>query len=128
MTNATATSSGGSVMCRDGALTGRRRRLFGWVDAGAGELHGRRREALDPAEGDAPLARVVGIVLGVDDDDLAGAELFGEDALRQRVLDEALDRAPQWTSPEGGVVAPLGQEHLRRLRDLQPEALTFELR
>jgi hypothetical protein len=65
--------------------------------------------------------------LGVDDDRLAHAELLPEDPLRQRVLHELLDRAPERSGSEGLVVALLRQQLLRRPRELEPEALALEL-
>ena len=58
----------------------------------------------------------LGVGLGVDDDDLAGAELLVEEPLGQRVLDEALDGPAQRAGAERGVVAPVGQEQLGRRR------------
>ena len=95
---------------------------------GAGELHGRRLEALDRTEDDSLLVRAIGVVLGVDDDDLAGAELLVEDALGERVFDLPLDRTTQRPGAEGRVIAALREEDLRGLRELEAEALALELR
>src|SRR5438874_3986871 len=44
--------------------------------AGLGQLHRRRGEALDGAEGAAHLVRLVGVRLVIEDDDLAGGVLI----------------------------------------------------
>ena len=80
-----------------------------------------------PAERDPLLARLVGVVLGVDDDDLAGAELLVEQRLGQRVLDEALDGPAQRPGAELRVVALVGQQQLGRLGELEADALALEL-
>ena len=58
------------------------------------------------------ISPVSAIGLGVDDDDLAGAELLVEELLGERVLDEALDGPTQRPGAERGVVALVGQEEL----------------
>jgi hypothetical protein len=72
-------------------------------------------------------ALVVGVVLGVDDDDLAGGELLVEDLLRQRVLDVALDRPTHRTSTELRVVAQIGEQLLGGRLDLDAQTLALEL-
>src|SRR3990172_4115551 len=69
---------------------------------GAGELDGRnlRRDA-------GALEHDLGVA-DVDDDRLARAELLPEQLLGQRVLDQALDLAPQRPGAERRVVALLG--------------------
>ena len=66
---------------------------------------GGRLDALDRAEHEV-------LTLGVDQDGLTGVELLPQDLLGQRVLEVALDRAPQRTSTELRVVALLGQQEL----------------
>ena len=99
------------VLRRDGSGVAptRRRRC-------AGQLHGRGLEALDRPEHDLASRPGSGSSLGVDDDDLAGAELLVEEPLGQRVLDQALDGPAQRPGAEGGVVAPVGEEQLGGLR------------
>src|SRR5437879_6006467 len=63
-----------------------------------GELDGRWFDAFDGTEDDL-------VVLRVHDDREAGAELLPQDPLRERVLDHALDGAPQRTGAERRVVA-----------------------
>ena len=65
--------------------------------------------------------------VGVDDDRVAGVEFLPQDLLGQRVLDEALDRTAQRPGTERGVVAPLGEQQLRRVRELETETLRLEL-
>src|SRR5579885_1607778 len=93
-----------------------------------GELGRRGHEALDRPEGDALLAlRRLGVVLHVDDHDLAGAELLVEQALGHRVLDEALDGTPQRPGAQRRVVALVGEVVLGGRRDLDADALALEL-
>src|SRR4051794_2561006 len=87
------------------------------VAGGLGQLDGRRREALDAVERQALRVRRVGIVLDVDHDDLAGAEVLEEQALGDRVFHHALDGPAQRSGTEGRVVALLAQEELRGLGD-----------
>ena len=82
---------------------------------------GGSHDALDRPEHDLA-------VLGVDDDRLAGPELLPQDALRQGVLDVALDGTAQGTGAQRGVVALLGQVVLGRVGELEGEALAEELR
>src|SRR4051812_3508371 len=87
----------------------------------ARELHRRRLETLDGAEDDL-------VALGVDDDRLARVELLPQDLLRQRVLDVTLDGAAQRPGAQRRVVALLGEQVLRRIGELEPEALALQLR
>src|SRR5690606_28689238 len=65
--------------------------LGGLRSPGLGQLHRRRGEALDRPEDDDVLVGLR-VDLGVDHDDLAGPDLLQEELLRDRVLDQALDR------------------------------------
>jgi hypothetical protein len=89
---------------------------------GLRQLDGRRLEALHALEGQLDLVGL-GVLLGVDDDDLSGTELLVEELLGELVLDEALDRPPQRAGAEGGVVALVGDEDLGRRRELDADAL-----
>src|SRR5207253_7976916 len=93
-------------------------RLFG--GPGLGELDRWRLDALDGAEDDL-------VVLDVDDDGGPGPELLPEDALRQRVFDQALDGAPEGSGTELGVVTPLGQQLLGGVGELEAQALALQL-
>ena len=96
--------------------------------AGTGQLGRRRLEALDGVEGDHLLALGrLGVDLDVGDDRLAGPELLPEQALGERVLDEALDGPTQRTGAELRVVAVVGQVQLGRVGQLQADALALEL-
>ncbi len=55
---------------------------------------------------------------------LADSEFLPEDLLRERVLDELLDRPTQRTSAERRLVAPLRDELLGSERQLEADALT----
>ena len=57
----------------------------------------------------------------------AGAELLVEQPLGQRILDQALDGPAQRAGAERRVVAPVGQEELGRVGELDAEALALEL-
>ena len=70
---------------------------------------------------------MIRVWLGVDDDDLAGAELLVQDLLGERILDQALDRTTQWTCSELRVVALDSQMLLCALGQLDAEALALEL-
>ena len=61
--------------------------------------------------------------LGVDDHGLAGPELLVEELLRQRILDEALDRAAERPSAERLVVAPEREQRARRVGQLDVDVL-----
>ena len=108
----------------DSTRTGCRRLRLG--GAGLRQLDRRRLEALDAPEGELHLVGL-GVLLGVDDDDLPGAELLVEELLGQLVLDEALDGPAQRAGAEGGVVALVGDERLGRRRELDADALPGEL-
>src|SRR5919197_276951 len=58
------------------------------------------------------------LVLAIDEDRRAGAELAPEDEVGQRVLDVALDRAAQRPGAHRRVVALLDEELLRGVREL----------
>ena len=95
--------------------------------ASASSIGGGSKPSIGP-EHDHCLARALGIGLGVDDDDLAGAELLPEEPLGQRVLDQALDGPAQRPGAERRVVAPVGEEDLGRVGELEADALALELR
>ena len=94
--------------------------------AGLGELHRRGLEALHRPEHDDLLARL-GVVLDVDEDDLAGAELLEQQPLGERVLDQALDGPAQRPGAQLRVVALVGEEVLGLLGELEAQALALEL-
>ena len=60
------------------------------------------------------------LALDVDQHDLAGADLAVEHLLGEHVLDLALDRAAQRPGAQDRVEAPLGQQVLGRLGQLDP--------
>src|ERR1700733_8557007 len=84
------------------------------------ELDWGRLETLDGPKDDA-------LALHIDDDRLADPEFLPENLLREGVLDELLDRPAKRTSTERRVVALLGHELLGLSRQLDPDALGFEL-
>src|SRR5687768_11276022 len=85
---------------------------------GFAELRGRLREH--------PEVELGAVGRHVDLDLVATTELAGQDLLRQRVLDEALDCALQWSCAEALVVALLREEVARRRGELERELLLRE--
>src|SRR5215207_213898 len=79
--------------------------LFGWD----GDLLGLRRSPREDRDGDL----VVGVALPVDQDRRAGGELAAEHEVGERVLDEALDRAPERAGAHRRVVALVDEQLLR---------------
>src|ERR1700722_8448533 len=75
------------------------------VGAGAGQLQGRRLDALDGPEAQLRALAVDGGFLDVDHNRLADAEFLPQDPLRERVLHQLLDGPAQWPRPELRVVA-----------------------
>src|SRR5215208_281117 len=67
------------------------------------------------------------LISAVNDDGVAGAELAAYDAAREGVLDVASYGPRQRSSAELRVVALLGEELLRRVGDLDLDALTFQV-
>ena len=63
----------------------------------------------------------------VDEDDRAGTELLEQEPLGHRIFDQALDGPAQRPGAERRVVAPLGQEQLGRVGELDADALAGEL-
>ena len=61
-------------------------------------------------------------VLRVDVDGVALAELALQQPQRERVLDQPLDRALERAGAVGRVPACLGEDFLRRIRQLEPQA------
>src|SRR5215470_1214710 len=84
------------------------------------QLDGRRLDPFDRPEDDLTVERV-------DDDRLARVELLPEDLLRERILDEALDRTTQRPGTERRVVTLLGEQQLGVVGELEPDALGLEL-
>src|SRR5665213_493834 len=87
---------------------------------GACEFDWRRLETLGRPEDELTLDKV-------DDDDLPGPELLGQDPLGKGVLDVLLNRPTQRPRPELSLIALVGDVVLRFLRQLQPEALGLHL-
>ena len=91
------------------------------LGTGPGELDRRGLDPLDGAEHDL-------VALGVDHDRVAGVEFLPQDLLRQRVLDDALDRTPQRPGTERRRRSPcLASRSFASLRELEAEALRLEL-
>src|SRR5215207_7613783 len=67
------------------------------------------------------------LISAVNDDGVAGAELAAYDAAREGVLDVASYGPRQRSSAELRVVALLGEELLRRVGDLDLDALAFQV-
>src|SRR5215203_1606650 len=67
------------------------------------------------------------LISAVNDDGVAGAELAAYDAAREGVLDVASYGPRQRSSAELRVVALLGEKLLRGVRDLDLDALAFEV-
>src|SRR5215212_5964365 len=72
------------------------------------------RRDLGRDDGDVHLV----LVLAIDEDRRADAELAAEDEVRQRILDETLDRTAQRPGPHRRVVALLDEQLLRAVGQL----------
>src|SRR3954466_5217159 len=88
--------------------------LFG--GSAAREFHRRRFDALHRAEHDL-------VALSVDDDGVARVEFLPENLLRERVLDQALDRTPQWPCTQRRVIDTARDHQLGRIRELEAQPL-----
>src|SRR6187397_264350 len=85
--------------------------------------HVRSCRTRSAGEGERVLRARVG---NVDYDDFTRLQLQEQDLLREQILDIALDRATQRTSAEYGIEAALGDQRLRRGRELDAHVLVLQ--